>query len=108
MIQTPFLSVSFFFYYYLLFLIFRSISHLLYRFSLLCKKRPLTDFVSGLRTPFRAFCLLLYRGSFFFLDYVVCAAFHDACCGNKGQLRLFLKLGNGKRAAVAHGGLDLA
>ena len=38
----------------------------------------------------------------------MCAAFDYARCGDKGQLRFLLQLGDIERAAVAHGGLYLA
>ena len=41
------------------------------------------------------------------MDNIVSAALNDAGCRNKGELRLFLKLGNSKGSAVAHGGLNL-
>ena len=41
------------------------------------------------------------------MHYVVSAALDNACGGNEGELRLFLKLGDSKRAAVAHCGLNL-
>ena len=36
------------------------------------------------------------------------AALNNARCGDKGQLRFLLQLGDCERAAVAHGGLYLA
>ena len=40
-------------------------------------------------------------------DDIVSAAFHDACGGYEGQLRVFLEVLDRQCAAVAHGGLDL-
>ena len=51
---------------------------------------------------------LLDGGGGFLLDDVVGAALGDTGGADQGELGLFLKLRDGERAAVAHGGAHLA
>lgn len=69
--------------------------------------------MQGQGTVFTAPCrkesgLFFQIGVGLFLHDVVRAALNNARCGDKGQLRFLLQLGDGERAAVAHGGFDFA
>ena len=58
--------------------------------------------------PFYSVLLLNRRAAVFLEDDVVGAALDDGGGGNQGDLGVLLQFGDTQRAAVAHGGLDLA